>query len=336
MPGTIKCTNCGVALNLPPQALGRRLKCPKCGVKFHAAEAGAQPSASQGNGKGHGLADSDRPSTLELSRRGASHGDLPALPNSPGDLRDTFTLPMMTEADITSLPSKPNADPNSDFRDDADVTSLFKDDPKPRKRLTGAEGRAQARRCPTCGGGVPIGMSICQRCGLDLDTNLRVDLMEDLAPPHAPAPEGVPILIGVIGGLCLALSTAMAIFAVVLWSGETSGAIYFIPVALFGAYASVQFLRRKSIKLLLIALTLGAVIDLIALVAMPVYHANQDIRVVKVNESSENPDSAGAIISSPLDQLDSRKVTTGFVILAIYAGVSVLLLSATVNKNFRR
>ncbi len=325
-----------MALNLPPQALGRRLKCPKCGIKFQATEAATQPSASQGKVHTHDLAESERASTLELSRRAASHGDLPALPNSPGDLRDTFTLPMMTEADITSSKSKSNADPSSDFRDAADVNSLFKDDPKPRKRLTGAEGRAQARRCPTCGGVVPIGMSICQRCGLDLDTNMRVDLMDDLAPPLPPTPPGVPILIGVVGGLCLALSTALAIFALILSSGEVPGALYFVPIAFFGAYASVQFLRRKSIKLLLIALTLGAVIDLIALVAMPVYNANQDVRVVRVNESSENPDATGEMISSPLDQLDTNKVTTGFVILAAYAGVSVLLLTATVNKNFRR
>ena len=31
MPRTIKCTNCDVTLNLPAHALGRRLKCPKCG-----------------------------------------------------------------------------------------------------------------------------------------------------------------------------------------------------------------------------------------------------------------------------------------------------------------
>jgi len=329
MSGTINCTNCGVALNLPAQAMGRRLKCPKCGVKFHAGEAGTHSSAVNGKVQAHNLDDPNRPATIELSRRSGNHGELPFLPNSPGDLRDTFTLPMLTESDIASPPL------TSKSASAADANVLFKDDPKPRKRPTGAEGRAQARRCPTCGGVVPVGMSICQRCGLDLDTNIRVDLMDDLSPATLAAPSGIPILIGVIGGLCLALSAAMVIFALILSNSGTAGAIYFVPIALFGAYASVQFLKRKSIKPLLVALTLGAAIDLVALVAMPIYDANQDIRVVQVNESNENPDATGEMISSPLDQLDTNKVTTGFVILALYAGLSVLMLSATVNKSFR-
>ena len=333
MPATINCTNCGVALNLPPQALGRRLKCPKCGVKFHAAEptnlTAAAMSKPSGSGRGPDLSDLDRPSTLELRRSFSSKSNVPDMPNSPGDLRDTFTLPMMTEED---LGSPIGLVPDST----ADASALFKEDSKPRKRPTGAEGRAQARRCTTCGGVVPIGMSICQRCGLDLDTGSRVDLLEDIGPPPPPPQTGIPILIGVIGGLCLAASAALGLFALILTFGGNAGTIYFVPIALFGGYAAVQFLRRKSIKLLLVALSLGAAIDLVVMVAVPIWNANQDIQVSTTEDTTENPDSAGEVISSPLDQLDTNRVTTGFALLGIYAAVSVLLLSATVNKQFRR
>ena len=336
MSRTIKCTNCDVALNLPAQALGRRLKCPKCGVKFHATETQAPKVSSNGKKTGLDLDDFDRPSTLELSRLVGSRSDLPAQPSSPGDLLSTFTLPMLTEADTASAPARGKSATAVGFPDTADASNLFKEDAKPRKRPTGAEGRAQARRCPTCGGVVPVGMSICQRCGLDLDTGMRVDLLDDLSPASLPSQSGVPILIGVIGGLCLALSLALAIFALVLAAGGNSGSIYFVPIAIFGGYASVQFLRRKAIKPLLVALTLGATINLFAMVAMPIYNANQDVRVVSNKDVGENPDLADEVISSPLDQLDTRKVTTGFVVLAAYAGLSVALLSTTINKNFRK
>jgi len=45
---------------------------------------------------------------------------------------------------------------------------------------TGAKSGTKPKACPTCGGHVPIGMSICQTCGLDLDTGMRVGLDDDL------------------------------------------------------------------------------------------------------------------------------------------------------------
>ena len=34
MPRTTQCNQCGIILNLPENAGGKRLKCPKCGTKF--------------------------------------------------------------------------------------------------------------------------------------------------------------------------------------------------------------------------------------------------------------------------------------------------------------
>src|SRR2546429_591121 len=73
---------------------------------------------------------------------------------------------------------------NAGSRPVGDALALFQDSPKAApRRLGAAEARAQARRCPTCGGVVPAGMSLCQTCGLDLETKTRVSLDDDLAPP---------------------------------------------------------------------------------------------------------------------------------------------------------
>ncbi len=60
----------------------------------------------------------------------------------------------------------------------ADALALFQDEPKQNRKPKGAEARAKARRCPSCGGVVGIGMSLCNTCGLDLDTGKRVAPLE--------------------------------------------------------------------------------------------------------------------------------------------------------------
>src|SRR5260370_40857102 len=92
MPRTIKCTNCGVALNLPEQAQGRRLKCPKCGTKFLAEDAQPQPISPPPV-----RPDPSASSTVTLDRS-TSSGELPLLPTAPGNLRETFDLPLVTDA----------------------------------------------------------------------------------------------------------------------------------------------------------------------------------------------------------------------------------------------
>src|SRR2546423_697550 len=44
MPQTTRCPGCGVVLNLPEGAIGRRLKCPKCGNKFQSGTPESTPS----------------------------------------------------------------------------------------------------------------------------------------------------------------------------------------------------------------------------------------------------------------------------------------------------
>src|SRR5579875_3699668 len=89
MPRTSQCPQCGVVLNVPEAAAGRRLKCPKCATKF-AADGGPPPGG---------------PSSSSLPTRGmASSITLPPaalddldLAVAPGSLRETFDLPLLGE-----------------------------------------------------------------------------------------------------------------------------------------------------------------------------------------------------------------------------------------------
>ena len=127
-----------------------------------------------------------------------------------------------------------------------------------RARRPAQEARSSSRRCPTCGGVVPVGMSLCQTCGLDLESGTRIDLIDDLAPPPAPAARVCRCRSRSSAASAAPLSAALVVAAFLMWTKGISGTQYFIPVAAFGGYASVQFLRGKSVKLLLVALTLGA------------------------------------------------------------------------------
>ncbi len=332
MSRSIHCLHCGVLLNLPPQAAGHRVRCPKCGGRFHVEPQENAPKPASSAESTVRNADS----TFELSPK-ASSVELPVMPVSSGDLRDTFNVPMMTEADTT--PAAPKAK-TAHAAHEADATALFEDKPAPRKKKTGAEARAQARRCPTCGGVVPAGMSICQTCGLDLETGMRVGLDDDLSPPPAPKSDGLPIGMLIIGGLCFAASVASSIVATVLFFKKTPGVIYFVPVGLFGVYASVQFLRERSVKLLLVALTLGAMIDLIGLVALPIIRAQDDVEVVQregTDTSNESdPDAESISIRNPADLLDTNQLSAGITLLVLYTVLCVYLLSPPVQKHFRK
>jgi hypothetical protein len=327
MSCVIKCSNCGVALNLPDEAHGRKVKCPKCGVKFLAED--ATPSREVPGGSAD--------STLVL-KKSASSGDLPLIPTAPGDLRETFDLPMMTEAAPTPRKANPagGAGQGVGAKTRADALALFDDAPRAPRKKTGAEGRAQARRCPTCGSVVPIGMALCQTCGLDLDTGTRLDLMDDLAPPPPPASPGPPLPIAIIGGFCTALSVALAVAALVFSVRGQAGTIYFVPVALFGTFAAIQFLRGKSVKLLLAALTLGAVINVAAFIALPVYNANAETTVEKRTDIGDDPDAADEAIRPVAERLDTNSISVGITVLFLYALVCVYLLSPQVNRHFSK
>src|SRR6185312_10445203 len=205
MTRTIQCPECGVVLNVPESALGRKLRCPKCATKFAAPSASPADSVIAESGPSSTMFPTEkgpassgdfgqsppRPgsSSLELPNRspGGSSGDFD-LPSSPAPLRETFDLPLLSEDLPRSSPKNQAKAPVA-----ADALALFQDEPKSNRKPKGAEARAKARRCPSCGGVVSIGMSLCNTCGLDLDTGQRVaplDVFDDemLVAPRAETP----------------------------------------------------------------------------------------------------------------------------------------------------
>src|SRR4051794_30740366 len=278
MPRTIRCSNCGITLNLPENVAGRRLKCPKCGAKFQASESDLNAASTA-----PGVSDArlDSLSGLIPIPKGIEELDLQdlPLPRAAGNLRETFELPMMTEAAGEGR-----------AREAADALALFTQKGTASRRLKAAEARAQVRRCPTCGGAVPPGMSICQGCGFDLETGARVGLDDELLPDEMPPPESLPIDIAIVGGICFLASAVLAVLSFVLWLRGLAGAQFLALICLFGVYASVTFLRLKSMKLLLIALTLGALIDVVALIGLPAYNAYIDRDVQQQQVTMDEPD----------------------------------------------
>jgi hypothetical protein len=74
-------------------------------------------------------------------------------------------------------------------------------------------------------------------------------------------------LLGVGGLILLILSLIRSVGGAGGW--ENYGWLCLALVSAFGIYASVQFIRGKSAKLLMLALTLGVIVDLMALIALP-------------------------------------------------------------------
>ena len=85
MAGNIQCLHCGVVLNLPDQAAGRRMRCPRCGGKFVVGKAGKAEVIPTADATG---ANKGPDTTFELTEK--STVELPVMPTAAGDLRDTF------------------------------------------------------------------------------------------------------------------------------------------------------------------------------------------------------------------------------------------------------
>ncbi|AGA29227.1 zinc ribbon domain-containing protein [Singulisphaera acidiphila] len=325
MPRTIQCNQCGVILNLPENSGGKRLKCPKCGTKFVVGPDSSQYPTTE-------RSDVDARAASSSLLQSGGHGDF-SLPTSAGDLRETFDLPLMTEA--ASAPAgaaKPAATDTA-----ADALMLFDERQTVPRRKLAAEARSKARRCPTCGGVVPVGMSICSSCGLDLESGARVQLDNDDLLPSAPLrSSGPPLPVTIIALVSLLGSLILALYSTVQWFKGVDGCQYFIPVCLFGCFAAVHLLRGRTAKLLMVALALGAMIDVAALIAMPVFEANQATRTVEVKHNADDPDAANVAIEPITDHLDSQKLGLGIAILLAYAAVSAYLASPSVRNHYAR
>jgi hypothetical protein len=279
-----------------------------------------------------GPADADTLSRFDMEVRPPSLDDLP-IPVAEKDLRETFDLPLISarEAERVEVATSPAV---------SDATALFDDRGGPRRRITAADARAKARRCSNCGGLVPQGMSICASCGVDQETGLRLGLDDDLVPPPPPRPQGPPVHIAIIGGLCAFAAVMLLIISLIQsvrgardW--ENYGWLCLALVSGFGIYGSVEFIRGRSAKLLMLALSLGVMIDLLALVALPVVQTfwdDQDRIVTQVQSKSDDIESPGIGIKPHQERLDITRLKVGFILILIYAVLSVYLMSPPVKK----
>ena len=349
MTSTVQCPACGEVLNVPKEAAGRKLKCPKCATKFQAdsSVAGSGPSSTMfptRKAPGGSSGDFDMmpragsSGSVELptsGRPGNGGGDFD-LPSSPASLRETFDLPLLGE----DLPSPKAAAGKASV---GDAMSLFRDEPKPRKPK-GAEARAKARRCPSCGGVVGVGMSLCGTCGLDLDTGQRVaplDVFDDDIP-EAPREETPPLGVLFVGSLAALVNLLLGVASLVaFFKGEGVGFLCLMVIWAFGIFASVQFLRLKSIRPLFLALGLGAGIGLVYLIALPIWEANQVTDAAGLKPGDALPpadpfDPDAPRIRNLAEEIDLTRIYWGIFVLLAYAAIAFYLNTPSVKRQFHR
>ncbi len=330
------CQKCGIVLNLPNRVpAGKRMKCPKCGHRFVLTERDASSESTFA-----GVADADVITTAEFGKRPPSSEDLP-VPVAEHDLRDMFGLPMGSGATIEQAAvsgRKPAV---------SDAEALFHDEPARKRKPKGAEARAQSRRCSSCGGHVPQGMSICVSCGFDQDTGMRVGLDDDFAPPPPPPSTGPPLHIAITGFLCGLASVVMLVLALVqsvrVEAGVTQyGWLCLALVSGFGIYGAVQFYIGRSVKYLMLALTLGVFVDFASLIVLPIVQANfeEPERVVRpVQTKKGDPeliDAADIEIKPISERIDQQKITMGLIVIFLYVLLSIYLMSPPVKRYFAK
>lgn len=353
---SIQCPGCRAVLNLPDGAAGRRMRCPKCAERFYAdgpasantplakPATGGAPAVDRARPASGSLSDLPKPKVAAPSTK-AGHGDVD-LPTAAGDLRDTFALPLLMEDDAPAASKPPGAR-------EADALALFEEEPRAPRRMTGGDARAHDRRCPTCGFVVPRGMSLCSSCGLDLDTGTRFDVDEMLeeAPPP-PSRPSLPIGVGVVGVTTMLASIVLGVAALVIYAGGKAadyswGYLLLATVCGFGIYASYKFLARRSLKLLLIALGLALAIDVLALIALPVFEASVQVMPEDLEGAPFDPGIEAQLdpsfdpeapprIKPVAERLDQRQVSWGIAIMLGIAGVFVYVTTPGVRRHFER
>ena len=327
MPRTIQCKECGIVLNLPDHTqAGKRLKCPRCGTKFVVSETEASSVSTV-----PGLTDAAPTSTYELPKRPPSRDDLPRT-FVEGDLRDTFELPLGSgrQAEHGAAESQAAI---------GDAASLFDDRAAPKRKTFAADARAKARRCSSCGGIVPLGMSTCISCGLDQETGIKVGFDDDdLIPAGPPRAQGPPIHVAIIGGLCAAAGLIFTLYGVTRsvqgnadW--RQYGWLALALVAAYGIYTSIEFIRGRTARLLMVAITLGIGADLMILVATPIVEVIlADHKQVAKPVANANVNDFDVSIIPPEDRLDMQRIMYGISITVIFAVLYVYLMSPPVKR----
>jgi hypothetical protein len=317
-------------LTIPQEAGSRRLRCPKCATRFYPD---GEPSAKSPGPASSFLATAresprSRPKPPPAEKKPAPPPKgREAVAPPPLDLRDMLDIPLVP--DSHDLPPRPAGV--------ADAAALFRDDPPAdRRKKALAEAKREARRCPSCGSVILSGMSLCDRCGLDLDTGQRYEMIEeefDDAPPPM-AVEGPPAAVLVIG--IVALVAGLFLAALSLFQLPFPGPLLLTPVCLFGALAGLQFLRGKALKLMIVALMLGGGVDLVALIIMPIVMADENVDGMEKSEVTAKSETESALPKPITERLDYTKVTLGVGIILMDAMMLITISTPGVRHYFER
>ncbi len=335
MPQTTQCPHCGVVLNLPEGAAGRRLRCPKCGSRFEvpAAPGAAKPPSSA------------TPPTTRTSGRPASSliltesTELP-MPRADMDLRERFSPDLLDAGETVAPPKKPASTPAND----AEALLLEDSTPATPPRRGVAEARSQARRCPSCGRAVPAGMSLC-RCGLDLDTGVRdAPAPEDLYDDDMPVARrhaGPPLDIAILGGLILVCGVVLTVVGLAFSVGPQEDLTRYATLALaalggFTVYAGSRFVRGKSHRSGVFALVLIAVANIGGLIVWPIIEANRTppgATIVEHRPVGLSDESLPAFENTAAN-LNTERLTAGVILLIFASGLIVYSLRPRVAHYF--
>ena len=341
MTRIVHCPQCSVELTIPEEAGEKRLRCPKCAARFHPAD-----------GVKANLPEARKAIVPEKSPE-------PRVPKPvkvpPSSGLHTFTpsgsrsaeIPLM--ADLSSLDDLPVLKGSSSAMTDA--AALFRDEPATPRRKPAAEARREARKCPSCGGAVLGGMSLCERCGLDLDTGQRhvvEDYLDEVEEPEIPEDMGTPISVLVIGVTTLCASLTMGVLSVISFEGL--GRLCLTMTCLFGVVASIQFLKGRTAQALIVALLLGGAVDVVTLIVLPIVSAElevaphgkagqqaEDVETMPSSSEAEgDADLDPTIEAAPLVKaIDTSKIVGGVILLFVDAFFLVWISTPTVQGYFR-
>ncbi len=310
MAPTIRCPQCRVVLNIPAEAGHRRLKCPGCGARFHAEGPRSESPGVATAG----------PSSSEVAKRPSSQN---IISRPPKDLRETFDLPLLEE----------------DSPGEGVAAGLFREERPVKRPLSAAEARREARDCPSCGLLIPMGMSLCEGCGLDLDTGEYVEAApemeedeDDLLPRVAPRP-ATPFGVFFVGSLAALVSVVLCILSLVKL-GDGYGGILLALVSLFGLYGAVQFLLGHTVKPLLVALAIAGGVDIVGLIVLPVFHANEHVSAPLPDDPAFDEETVA--IPRFIDRLDVPKIQWGIALLIVDAAAMIYLSTGGVRRHFAR
>lgn len=343
MTRTIHCPSCKVDLTIPEEAGSRRLRCPKCATRFYPD---GPPAARSSGPSSSLLATNAQPPGSSKAEAALSATNQPKSKTPPRDAVRKPAPKPRDPLDILLVDDEPHG-PNRPAKV-ADAAAMFRDDPPAHgRKKAAAEAKREARRCPSCGSVVLSGMSLCGHCGLDLDTGRRyeiaVEMLDDAPPPMAVG--GPPVMVLVIGMIALATGLALALLSV--FSLNKLGAWLLTPVCLFGAFAGLQFLRGKALKLMIVSLMLGGGVDLVALVILPIMMADEGVvpesgdQANTVDKPGEGvkaePGDSDSVPLKPLpERIDGTKVAVGIGIFLMDAAMLIAIATPGVHHYFEK